>query len=130
MSDHNLLDSFRSVRENEHVRDVGRGASSSRGYDGARVLRAQLGRRTHRARPKRHHSRHRVEHEVVAPVAHARLLAVALQHELTIDDVKRLDQMIVDYTQLFNQIPEYAGLFKHFLTHIVVDIYRYGPGRG
>ena len=36
--------------------------------------------------------------------AHARMLAVALQHELTADEVSRLDQMVVNYLILFNKV--------------------------
>ena len=32
------------------------------------------------------------------------MLAVALQHELTADEVGRLDQMVVNYLILFNKV--------------------------
>jgi hypothetical protein len=37
-------------------------------------------------------------------VAHARVVAVALQHELSPEDVGTLDRLIVDYLGLFEKV--------------------------
>ena len=61
------------------------------------------------------------------------LFSVLVQHELKVSDVKRIDDLQFEYVELFNSVPQYAGLFRpkhHFLTHLAGDIWRYGPPRG
>jgi hypothetical protein len=64
---------------------------------------------------------------------HAEMFSVAVQHTHTLSDVARLDGLVVEHSQLFDQVPEYAGLKKpkhHFAQHLAADLFQYGPGRG
>ena len=61
------------------------------------------------------------------------LFALVIQHELNVTDIKRIDDLQFEYIELFNKVPEYAGLYRpkhHFLSHLAGDIWRYGPPRG
>jgi hypothetical protein len=56
-----------------------------------------------------------------------------VQSEFTQEDIERIDDLVVQHSQLFDQVPVYAGLKRpkhHFMTHIAGDIHRYGPPRG
>lgn len=58
---------------------------------------------------------------------------MVVQHELTVSDVKLIDDLQLEYTRLFNNVPEYVGYRRpkhHFLTHLAVDVWRFGPARG
>ncbi len=55
------------------------------------------------------------------------------QHELHVDDVDRTDALQLEYSRLFDLVPEYNGLKRpkhHFLSHLPLDLWRYGPARG
>ena len=59
--------------------------------------------------------------------------SLAIKHELNVSDVTRLDGLQLEYTQLFELVPEYEGLFRpkhHFLAHLARDVWRFGPPRG
>lgn len=61
------------------------------------------------------------------------LYSVYVQHELSIADIERLDDLQVEYMMLFDQVAEFVGLKRpkhHFLTHVSHDVWRYGPPRG
>ena len=58
---------------------------------------------------------------------------VSLQHTLEVGDVHTLNELILTHQERFSEVPQYANLTKpkhHFLTHLVVDVFRYGPVRG
>ena len=64
---------------------------------------------------------------------HVELFSLAIKHELNVSDVTRLDDLQLEYTQLFELVPEYEGLFRpkhHFLAHLARDVWRFGPPRG
>ena len=59
--------------------------------------------------------------------------SVAAQHELEVTDIELLDDLVLDHSNLFDQVPEYVGYKRpkhHFLSHLAVDAWRYGPPRG
>lgn len=59
--------------------------------------------------------------------------SVVVQHKLNTSDVKRIDDLCLKHSELFDQVPQYAGLKKpknHFLSHLALDVWRYGPPRG
>ena len=61
------------------------------------------------------------------------LFALSVQHKLDVSDIERVDDLVLEYNGLFNKVPEYAGLRRpkhHFLSHLALDIWRYGPPRG
>ena len=44
-----------------------------------------------------------------------------------------LDDMVLEHSALFDKVPEYNGLKRpkhHFLCHLALDIWRFGPPRG
>jgi hypothetical protein len=61
------------------------------------------------------------------------LYACFCQYEFTTRDITRIDDLVVQHSQLFDKVGVYAGLKRpkhHFATHIAGDIYKYGPPRG
>ena len=47
--------------------------------------------------------------------------------------VKRLDTLQIEHSQLFARVAEYSGLRRpkhHFMTHLALDVWRFGPPRG
>ena len=61
------------------------------------------------------------------------LFSLFVQHEFSVSDIKRIDDLQLEYTTLFCAVPEYVGLYRpkhHFLTHLAHDIWNYGPPRG
>ena len=61
------------------------------------------------------------------------LFSLCIQHELHVDDSKRIDDLQLEYITLFLQVPQYAGFYRpkhHFLSHLAGDIWNYGPPRG
>ena len=61
------------------------------------------------------------------------LFSVVVQHKLTVQDVQVIDDLQLEYTRLFNLVPEYVGYRRpkhHFLSHLAVDVWRFGPPRG
>ena len=66
-------------------------------------------------------------------VALVELWSVVVQHKLVLADVERIDDLQLQHSALFDQVPEYNGLKRpkhHFLAHLALDVYRYGPPRG
>ena len=66
-------------------------------------------------------------------VKHTEMFSLSLQHSFKADDIERLDDMVLAHAELFNKVPEYAGLKKpkhHFAQHLGPDIFQYGPPRG
>ena len=66
-------------------------------------------------------------------VALVQLFTAVVQHTMHVDDVERIDDLQFKYSQLFDQVPEYHGLKRpkhHFLSHLAMDIWKYGPPRG
>ena len=56
-----------------------------------------------------------------------------MQHTLMVSDIARIDQLQLQYTALFDCVPEYARLKRpkhHQLAHLAPDIWRFGPLRG
>lgn len=48
-------------------------------------------------------------------------------------DHERIDELVLEYSALFDKVPEYSGLKRpkhHFLSHLALDAWRYGPPRG
>ena len=61
------------------------------------------------------------------------LFAHVVQHSLHVDDIERIDDMVLEHSRLFDEVPQYNGLKRpkhHFLCHLAGDIWRYGPPRG
>ena len=61
------------------------------------------------------------------------LFSVVVQHSLTMADIERLDDLVLQHSALFDAVPQYAGLKRpkhHFATHLAQDAWRYGPPRG
>ena len=61
------------------------------------------------------------------------LWSVVVQHTLMAADVERIDELQLQHSALFDQVPEYNGLKRpkhHFLSHLALDVWRYGPPRG
>jgi hypothetical protein len=61
------------------------------------------------------------------------LFAIVVQFSLTLSDVERIDDLVLEHSALFDAVPEYNGLKRpkhHFLSHLATDIWRYGPPRG
>lgn len=61
------------------------------------------------------------------------LFTLTVQHELHTDDVERIDDLVLQHSELFDAVPEYNGLKRpkhHFATHLPLDLWRYGPPRG
>ena len=66
-------------------------------------------------------------------VALVELWSVVVQHKLVPADVERIDVLQLKHSALFDQVPEYSGLKRpkhHFLPHLALDTWRYGPPRG
>ena len=56
-----------------------------------------------------------------------------VQHTMHVDDIKLIDDMVLEHSALFDKVPEYNGLKRpkhHFLCHLALDIWRFGPPRG
>ena len=54
-------------------------------------------------------------------------------HELALSDIECLDDLQLEHSALFDQVPEYAGLKRpkhHFMAHVPLDAWCYGPPRG
>ena len=50
--------------------------------------------------------------------------SVAAQHELEVTDIELLDDLVLEHSNLFDQVPEYVGYKRpkhHFLSHLAVD---------
>ena len=61
------------------------------------------------------------------------LYSVFAQHELSHADIELMDDLQLEYMELFDQVPEFVGLKRpkhHFLTHVAHDAWRFGPPRG
>jgi hypothetical protein len=61
------------------------------------------------------------------------LFTLAIQHELTHADIKRLDDLQIEHNQLFSQVYEYRSLLRpkhHYQTHLALDAWLWGPPRG
>ena len=61
------------------------------------------------------------------------LFTLMRQHKIHVDDVKRIDDLQVIHSALFDAVPQYVGLKRpkhHFLTHVPQDVWRFGPPRG
>ena len=59
--------------------------------------------------------------------------SLAIQPRLHRDDIKRLDDLQLEHSRLFDAVPEYNGLKRpkhHFLVHLPLDLWRFGPPRG
>ena len=59
--------------------------------------------------------------------------SVALQHELTMEDLERMDDLMLEHSAMFDAVPQYAGMKRpkhHFAAHIPLDAWRHGPPRG
>ena len=66
-------------------------------------------------------------------VVHCQLFALCLQHEVTIAEIHRVDDLQLEHSRLFDLVPEYNGLKRpkhHFFCHLAPDMYHYGPLRG
>ena len=58
---------------------------------------------------------------------------MTVQHSLKVTDIERIDDLVLEHSALFDQVPEYNGLKRpkhHFLSHLPIDIHLYGPPRG
>jgi hypothetical protein len=61
------------------------------------------------------------------------LFTLTIQHELSLDDIHRLDDLQIEHTQLFRAVPEYSHLVRpkhHYQTHLPLDAWLWGPPRG
>jgi hypothetical protein len=60
------------------------------------------------------------------------LYVACIQHEFTLADIKRVDDLVIQHSQLFDSVSAYCGFKRpkhHFMTHLAGDIYNYGPMR-
>ena len=56
-----------------------------------------------------------------------------IQVRLEVSDVERIDNLVHEHSQLFDNVAEYEGLKRpkhHFAQHVAMDAWRYGPPRG
>ena len=63
----------------------------------------------------------------------AELFSLSVQHSLSVSDIERIDDLQLEHSALFDQVPQYDGLKRpkhHFLTHLAYDAWNYGPPRG
>lgn len=61
------------------------------------------------------------------------LFSLVVQHEIKLEDVERIDDLQLQHSELFDAVPEYAGLKRpkhHFLSHLASDTWLFGPLRG
>lgn len=61
------------------------------------------------------------------------IFAHVVQHEIPCADIELIDDLVLDHSAAFDQVPEYHGLKRpkhHFMCHLAADIWRYGPPRG
>ena len=61
------------------------------------------------------------------------LFTLAAQHELHVDDIERIDDLVLDHSARFDCVPEYNGFKRpkhHFCSHLALDAWRFGPPRG
>lgn len=61
------------------------------------------------------------------------LWTLVVQHSLDVSDVARIDALQLEHSALFDKVPQYNGLKRpkhHFLSHLPLDVWRYGPPRG
>lgn len=61
------------------------------------------------------------------------LFSLVLGHTISVADIKRVDDLQMEYSRLFDAVPQYAGLKRpkhHSLSHLATDIWLYGPLRG
>jgi len=61
------------------------------------------------------------------------LFSLAVLHTLTVDDIQRMDDLVLEHSRLFDLVPEYNGLKRpkhHFCSHLALDVWRFGPPRG
>ena len=61
------------------------------------------------------------------------LFALVIQVRLEVSDVERIDNLVQEHSQLFDNVAEYEGLKRpkhHFAKHVAMDAWRYGPPRG
>jgi hypothetical protein len=61
------------------------------------------------------------------------LFTLTIQHTLHVNDIKLVDDAVLEHSRLFDCVPEYNGLKRpkhHFLSHLAMDIWRFGPPRG
>ena len=59
--------------------------------------------------------------------------ALMFKHELAVSDIETLDDLQLEHSRLFDQVPEYTGMKRpkhHFMAHVPGDVWRYGPPRG
>jgi hypothetical protein len=56
-----------------------------------------------------------------------------VQSEFTDADIKRVDDLVLEHSALFDKVSVYNGLKRpkhHFLTHFAQNIFDFGPPRG
>jgi hypothetical protein len=61
------------------------------------------------------------------------LFLLVVKHTLTVAEIKRIDDLQLEHSALFDDVWEYNGLKRpkhHFLTHMPGDAWLYGPPRG
>ena len=58
---------------------------------------------------------------------------LSIMDELSLEQVNEMDKLVLEHAALFDAVPEYNSLKRpkhHFLQHLAVDIWDYGPPRG
>jgi hypothetical protein len=61
------------------------------------------------------------------------LYALVVQFEFTDADIKRIDDLVLEHSALFDAVPVYNGLKRpkhHFMCHLAQNIFDWGPPRG
>ena len=61
------------------------------------------------------------------------LFGYVVQHEIDVDDIEAIDNLVLQHSAAFDAVPQYNGLKRpkhHFMCHLAADIWRYGPPRG
>jgi hypothetical protein len=61
------------------------------------------------------------------------LYSHTILHKFSVKLVKRIDDLQLEYSALYDAVAEYSGLKRpkhHFLTHLAPNAWRFGPPRG
>ena len=62
-----------------------------------------------------------------------KVFLLAFQHDISMADLKLVDDTVVAHSDAFDAVSEYAGLKRpkhHFMCHLGPDMWNFGPCRG
>jgi hypothetical protein len=61
------------------------------------------------------------------------LYSHVILHKFSVELIVKIDDLQLEYSALYDEVPEYAGLKRpkhHFISHLAPNAYRFGPPRG